>query len=433
MGIRAALVCVAVGLTSSACTPRARGGPVVAPEPPIATTQAEPTPAPPDDEPPPTVSADPEPPDSPAAQPPGPVVWTEGARARLFASPEDAPAVTRGGVTVELRDKQYLAGNEKTLHAFRAAIRDLGGGYVGVGSDQAYLLIGWMRPEVAWLIDYDADVVAIHEVYRIFLAHADTPQAMIDLWRRESKLDAVALIEADAPAEDRKHLRQLYLGHRGWIHRRLTGLAKRLDRADVPSWLTDQETYAFVRQIVHEGRVRPMVVNLLERQGMAGIAQTARELGVTVRVLYLSNAEEYWPRYEQSFRENVAALPMDERSVVLRTLLIWEVNNDYRYNLQPLENFAEWLDRPFIRNVYDIVHARPEPDPTIINYFETRSDPDDSPRAPRSTEDHRVGTRPLAEPRPRAQSSPGGASPLVAGLCTSAAASSSEAAQRKPK
>lgn len=312
------------------------------------------------------------------------------------------------GETKELVGKQYLAGNEKTLYAFRPKIDNVGGGYVGVGSDQAYFFIGWARPEYAWLIDYDEDVVSIHAVYRDFLEAAETPEAFYALWAKDTRKQSMKLIEADSD-ERTKALRVLYLRHRGWIERRLRGQLKRLGRAKVSCWLSDQEMYDFVRDLVLADRVRPMLANLLEDGAVRHVGESARKLGVPVRVLYLSNAEEYWKDYPQTFRDNILALPYDDQSVVLRTLLIWDVNQDYRYNTQSLDNFRHWLQTPWIRSIWDVVHSRGEPSKDEINVFESGGDPEDSPRK------RQLDRQPAA------------------GTAASARASSNVAAQRNPK
>ena len=73
-----------------------------------------------------------------------------------------------------------------------------------------------------------------------------------------------------------------------------------------------------------------------------------------MRVVYLSNAEEYWERLPDEFRDNVAAMPVDQRSVVLRTLLTWEHNRDYRYSAQPLHNYRRWLAQAEVRTIHDV-------------------------------------------------------------------------------
>lgn len=331
--------------------------------------------------------ATPEPEPEPQPDPVGPAQirpLTPSKLAIFEASPEDEPVEVRLGVTKERHGKHYLAGNEKTPQAFYPHIKGVGGGYVGVGSDQAYLLMGWARPEVAWLIDYDRDVVDIHAVYKLFFEHADTPAELLALFDDEHKQRATDLIRAEHEGERGDHLATLYRQNRGWIRRRLKGLSRRLAKANVPSVFDDQETYDYVRSLLEAGRVRPLLANLLEDGGVKGVADAAKRMDVTVRVLYLSNAEEYWKAYPQTFRDNIAALPFHDRATVLRTLLIWDVNQDYRYNIQPARNFLEWLAQPYTGNVYDIVYDRGTPDPAVINVSETDKPPEESPAARRA-------------------------------------------------
>lgn len=304
----------------------------------------------------------------------------------LWASPQDKAAEHRGGVTKEQENRHYLAGNEWSLEIYYPILNELrggGGGYVGVGTDQAYLFMSWMRPEIAWFIDYDPAVQEIHELYRVFFAHAKTPEEFITLWDKPSRDAAIEVIMAAHEGRRAKALRRWYLGYRTWIHRRLRRVARSMKKADVPSYLTDQEHYEFVQQMLEQRRVRPLLVNLLESKGLRGVGKAANELGVPIRMLYLSNAEEYWPRYPKRYREIMAQLPFAGDALLVRTLLIWSVNHDYRYNVQPISNYVEWLAKPYIDDVYDITHARPKADPEIVNFFETNADPEKSPSARR--------------------------------------------------
>ncbi|MCX4240878.1 LIC_10091 family protein [Paraliomyxa miuraensis] len=321
---------------------------------------------------------DPEPP-----APEGPVALTDEQVQILLGTPEDSAPEHRGGVTKEREDKHYLAGNERSLEIFRPIIEGVGGGYVGVGTDQAYLFMSWARPEIAWLIDYDPAVVEVHEIYRLFFQAAATPEEFVALWDKPAREQALALFTNAHDERRAKSLRRWYLGYRGWIHRRLVAVARGMEKAEVPTYLTHQEHYDFIRQMLEQRRVRPMVVNLHDKKGMRGVAQAAQQLGVPIRVLYLSNAEEYWPRYPKQYRQNIADLPFHEDAVVLRTLLIWQVNTDYRYNVQPVANYLQWLAQPYIDDVYDITHGRPKAQAEGINFFETTTDPEQSPSAKR--------------------------------------------------
>jgi len=313
-------------------------------------------------------------------------------RSLFFGTIEDDAPPERGGVTEARKNKQYLTGNEKSLFAFHAAIAGLGGGYVGVGSDQAYLFIGWARPQLAWLTDYDPDVVRIHRVHRaFFLAFAD-PEAFLAAWSKEGTAQARAALAAHCDAEELETLERLYFRNRIYIHRRLSALKRSLRRQRLPSYLHDPDEYLYVRRMLEQERIRPMLVNLLDGPGLTGVATASHALNVPIRVLYLSNAEEYWDRYPDNYRTSIAGLNVDERAVVLRTLLIWDINQDYRYNVQPVRNYQDWLTAPFIRNVYDIVHDRPPPLRDAINYFYTDTSPEASPRAKRAG--HTVAARP---------------------------------------
>mgnify|MGYP000691614224 CR=1 FL=1 len=322
---------------------------------------------------------------APAEQPPdgAPAPLDAAARAVFLGTAEDEPPVELGGVTEERKNQHYVTSNERTLEAFHSRIQDLRGGYVGVGSDQAYLFIGWARSELAWLTDYDPVVVDIHAIYHALFAVADTPAAFRDLWRVERKPAAIAAIQqhgpVGAPAPDRADARRrelLYRRYRARIAKRLDAVSAGMAAAGVPSFLTDQAQYTYVRDLVRAGRVRSLVADLTQTTAVQQLAAAASKLAVPVRVVYLSNAEEYWNRLTPSFRANVGALPVDDRSVVLRTLLTWSKNQDYRYNAQPLRNYQQWLAQPWVRTIRDVVR-RKEFDPAAVNFFETDELPDE--------------------------------------------------------
>ncbi len=383
-----ARVC-ALLLFVTACGPRASQPATVAPEPtppPVAVApQPEPQPVEPEPEPEP---AEPEPVEPEPAEPQGRVALTDAEVEILFGSAEDQAAEHRGGVTKAREDKHYLAGNERTLDVYYPHIKDVGGGYVGVGTDQAYLFMSWARPEIVWLVDYDAAVVEVHELYRLFFAACATADEFVALWDKPAKEQSLAIINEAHDPRRAKSLRRWYLGYRGWIHRRLRNVTRRMKATDTPSYLTDQEHYDFVRQMLEQRRVRSMVVDLHERKGLAGVAKASQALGVPIRLLYLSNAEEYWPRYPKQYRKSIAALPFAPDATLVRTLLIWNVNNDYRYNVQPVSNYLQWLERTYVNDVYDITHARPKAKAEGINFFETDADPEQSPSAKRYYKKH---------------------------------------------
>jgi hypothetical protein len=356
-----------------ACTPR---GAAVAPEPvAIETPPVQPTPAaePAAIEPAPAPAPAPEPEPEPlrvAAE--GPL--TAAQRAILHGSPEDHVPARRNGILGMHEEEHYISGNERTLDLYHPHIADVGGGYVGVGTDQGYLLVDWARSDVAWFVDYDAEVQVVHELYRRFFMGAATPAEFLALWSKEGRAAAQALLEAETEPARARQLVEAYATYRAEIDKRLAKLKQRMEKVGLPCYLSDVERYQHLRTMLEEGRIRPMLANLLDDQGVAGIAEAARTLEVPIRVLYLSNAEQYWRRYEPQYRVNIAALPFAEDGVVLRTLLRVSIDKDFHYGVQPGRNYVEWLQAPYVRNVYDIT-GRPEYVKGVLSFFRSEGDP----------------------------------------------------------
>jgi hypothetical protein len=331
--------------------------------------------------------AEPAPEPEPLSKAPAPI--GDHHREVFFASPEDAPAEELLGVTQAQVGTHYVAGNERRLHLIYPHIKDLGGGYMGVGTDQAYLFMGWARFELAWLIDYDPVVLDVHACHRAFFHESKTPAEFLEWWGKPAKKEALALLERTYEGEQRERVVAVYKRYRGWIDRRLRGLEKRYTRKHkVPTFLTDQEQYDYVRTMVENDRVRPMLANLLKSGGVEGVGAAAKELGVPIRLVYLSNAEQYWDEYAPAFRKNMQALHFDERSLILHTLLTWQKNQDYRYALQPAANFQAWLERPWFININQMIPPPPKNVPEDagdeIDLIDLDLDPDTSPAAKRA-------------------------------------------------
>lgn len=356
-----------------------RPAPTKAPEPsqPVeATRPPAPTPEPPAAEPAPEPPATPEP-DPPAAESMAKEVWTadtvpplsEAERASFWSSAQDASPEVRGGIVKELEDVHYTIGNEWALWAFYEDIKDLGGGYVGVGPDQAYLFMGWQRPHLAWLIDYDSAVLRTHAMYKAIFAAALTPKEFVAMFEPTNLERANDAIDAMYDGKEARSLKGLLRRQRRYFRYRLRTLSKRLKGVDVPTYLTDQESYDYVKAMLRNDRVRPLLINLNAQEGIAGLTTVASELKVPVRVLYVSNAEEYWDAYDPQFVRNVDTLYSDETSVLLRTRLTWKINRDYMYIVQPLDQYRAWLGADGVTRVRDVLVGHPPTKADQVNHW----------------------------------------------------------------
>lgn len=309
----------------------------------------------------------------------------DASKALFWGSPEDPPTPELHGVDEEHEGRHYLHGDEYNMWVFHPYIQDVGGGYIGVGTDQAYLFMGWQKPELAWLIDYDEWVVALHKAYFSFFKAAETPEDFKRYWSKEGEKDALALIEKDwKDHPDYDLVRKLYDDNRRAVDRRLAHLTTQMNEKSIPTFLTDADQYAFVRDMVREGRVRSMLTNLLDDEGMVGIGKVSHELGVPIRILYLSNAEQYW-KYSDQFRTNIRAMHHDDTSLIIRTLGSFTQNKDYRYYVQPYSNFLGWLKLGWAYKIHRIVD-RPKlsgPEDIPITFFDKDPVKADKKRAAR--------------------------------------------------
>lgn len=279
----------------------------------------------------------------PADMRPQPGVLTPTQRTALADVPEERIF----GSPIE----HFTVSNEYRHDLWFPFVRGLGGAYVGVASDQNYTLIAAARSEVAYLIDLDRQVVDLHGIYAALIAAAPDPAAFMAFFadkasaRRESRqvlLDALS----GHSSSDRTRVLAFFDAQRGALAEYL----QKVQSSQKGSWLADPDAYTYIRAMFAMGRIRVLQGNLTGRQTMAGIAASARALGVPINILYLSNAEEYL-FYTERFSNNVRALPLAPESVLLRTIHDrfegWESCGDgdtrWNYQVQLLDDFAQRL------------------------------------------------------------------------------------------
>ena len=314
---------------------------------------------------------------APAAQPPAPAGGGEKAadglgplnaedEAVFWGSTADPPAEHLNAIKKEHENKHFLYSDELNQHLFYPHLKDIGGGFAGVGTDQCYLFIGWMKPNLSWLSDYDIWVVWLHYAYLAFFQEANNADEFREFFKRDNLEHARTTIRKYyGDREDVENIIDVFEIARAKAGRRLRRIQNKLKKLKVPSFLTDQATYDVVRSLIKNKRVRPILGNLLDKQGMVGIGETSHKLNVPVRGLYLSNAENYWS-YSDQYKKNMKSLLFDEKSWVIRTSASKPRNGDYCYSLQKGQNFHEWLDQPYVTRIRNIIPYTPVKDETDI-------------------------------------------------------------------
>jgi hypothetical protein len=238
-------------------------------------------------------------------------------RAQWFAEPVDEPLPDAAA--------HYLVGNESRHDVFAAAIADRGGAYLGVGGDQNYTLIAAAGCELAFLLDRDPAIAALHR----------------ELGRRiVAAPDAGALLRglsdpADPPPAALARSWPALVVH---LHR----VAARRHDGRPTTWLSDPVLYARLRDRWRRGAILIVVGDLAGDLAMPTIAAAAASRGRAFVVVYLSNAEEGLTEPER-LAANLRALPRADGAVLLHTSSrpdVPAIDGLWSYEVAPLAEIA---------------------------------------------------------------------------------------------
>lgn len=253
-----------------------------------------------------------------------------------------------------VRGNHYVVSNENRPHLFKDTVEGRGGVLVGVGSDQLYVYAAWARSELLIPMDFDKAVVDLHRVYALLFTRAATPDAFIDLWHKRKAKEVRGWIDAsESDPALRKRTQYAFKIARSLVHSRLKRVRKRYRKSDTPTFLNDQAQYDHLVDLVKAGRVYPIRGDLTKEGCLAGIGKALTQLGHTLDLIYLSNAEQYFS-FGQAFRDNFLGLPVDDTSYVLRTAPRNRDKGQYNYEVQKTLDFQAWLKMPKITRVKQI-------------------------------------------------------------------------------
>ncbi|HQP49495.1 MAG TPA: hypothetical protein PKX12_12240 [Spirochaetota bacterium] len=262
-----------------------------------------------------------------------------------------------------------IISNEARLELYHPHIKDIGGGYISVGGTQNFILASWANSEWVWLMDFTRRVVAANKIHIAFLKHAENPAAFRELWKKKSYKTVEKILKDEySQLPEYQFIRQTWNVGRQYIPWRFGSLDRLVKKRKYKIWLNDQDLYQRLRSLAQRGRIMAVRGNLNGPTTVLGVAETAKKMQVPIRIIYFSNAEEYMRTYSPQFRKNFTALPVDEKSKVLRTISVYQrlfpwspdsilsSEKGFHYNIMPAGVFQSWLDQtPGKLNVVDIM------------------------------------------------------------------------------
>lgn len=268
----------------------------------------------------------------------------------------------------------YPSSNERRIDLFRSHLEGIGGAYVGVGTDQNFTFIAWARSPVAYLMDFDSVIVYVNRLHFLFLRESTDYATFKKYWSRANRRETAELIRqrlGNAPDYE-QYLQAYEVAMRGF-----SGVPDRLQELE---WMTahfgfrsfhnDDGDYQFIRQMVLDGRIQAVLGDMNGETTFREISKSAERLNIPIRLVYLSNAEEYF-RYPQSFRLTIQNLYTDDKGMIIRTVTSgakefgypegekFVETHPFHYNLQNIKKMAVWMrDAPHPLWVYDMLKKR---------------------------------------------------------------------------
>ena len=255
-----------------------------------------------------------------------------------------------GRSTLECRDPQsYITTNEPRRHVWAKHFTNVGGGYLGVGSDQNYDFIAAARSDWAWVYDYDPNVVRLHHILEVLILESETPEALVERFDSKSADATAELIRAKITDEaDAKQLSAFYYAYREKLFRHYTRSIKPSKAQGDFGWLRNKANYDFIRTLHQQDRIIPIGLDLLGTKSMRSVGDAAKKMGIPIRIFYTSNAPTAWGgQVTPDWRKNIASIPMDEESVVLATFNWGGFNQTgyWHYNVMQGPLFQERMQR----------------------------------------------------------------------------------------
>jgi hypothetical protein len=276
-------------------------------------------------------------------------------------------------------DTDNLISNEASYLNVMGALRRLGvygQAYVGVGPDQNFSYMAQQRPALAFIVDIRRDNLLQHLLFKALFDLAPTRVEYLALlngrapppdpgaWHDASVEDllqwvrdapggegtpeaeaAVARVDSAVGAlplglddEDRATIRRFHRtfiaagpqlqfnsygrAPRPWYPTYAQLLLARDLEGEQGSYLALRDDYTFLREVQARNRVIPVVGDLAGPHALQAVGEVLRARDLVVRTLYASNVEFYLVRAGtfEAFAANVATLPMDGRSVLVRSV-----------------------------------------------------------------------------------------------------------------
>lgn len=269
---------------------------------------------------------------------------------------------------------ENLVGNERPLQTVvpTLTLRTRGGVYLGVAPDQNFTYIVALEPAIAFIVDIRRGNLVEHLMYKAIVELSPNRAEFLSrLFSRprpaglDDETPVAAMMDAYAPVrgseelyeanfrdietrlikthgfrlsdEDRTALASIYWQFysagpalrysMGGMLRNMPDYADMVTSTDLDgqprSYLSSEARYRWLRDFEERNLLVPIVGDFAGPKALRAVGRYVADHGAVVNAFYTSNVEQYLFRNAVAarFYENVATLPIDERSIFLRSAM----------------------------------------------------------------------------------------------------------------
>lgn len=248
---------------------------------------------------------------------------------------------------------QYIIAPEKKHEQIIPFLKETGGVYIGLSTDQNFLLIPHLKPEYIILMDSKISVIATNQLYRYVFSTQKTPDEFIEFFAEKNAQKSLRkLMNHFRDIETQYGPIREFQRYKNRIFKNLQTKKTNWEKNKIKSFLTNQEMYDFMVKMSQSNRYIIVCGDLKGEKTLRSITKHLNKHQLKVSTLALSNAEQSFS-YTDAFRNNIQNIPFLDSAIIIRSHQTKDQQN-FTYYLQSTSDFILWLQQKQTKDIEDI-------------------------------------------------------------------------------
>ncbi len=217
---------------------------------------------------------------------------------------------------------RHLTTRERHLSRFVPYLARLGGAYLGIGGEQNLTMMSWAQSRIGWIVTDNPLAYRVWQLQRRLILLSKNRRTYLRRWyagRFRRRTIRLLRQQIQEPAKVKSEVK-LYRRVRRRVQRMYRlGLRRHRKYRYFQHWLRRDASYQYIRAMFQTKRLNILYSDLANITAVQAIAKSLRRLKLPLRIFYLSHYEDLYKKSPASFLKGLSSLPMDERSLILRT------------------------------------------------------------------------------------------------------------------